>query len=88
MESMSGDASTEMEALGGGRQSAIVDSGMNQLANVGASVDLGDVGNWASTSLDSVMGLGKIIFGFMQIVSTLSVTFPAVPWPISLTGVW
>jgi len=37
---------------------------------------------------DRVEGLFKIILGFSQIISTLGVNLPTVPWPAFLTSVW
>jgi len=38
--------------------------------------------------LDQLMGLFKILLGFMQIISTMAVNLPEVPWPDSLTVTW
>jgi len=38
--------------------------------------------------LDQLMGLFKIVLGFMQIISTMAVNLPEVPWPDSLTVTW
>ena len=34
------------------------------------------------------VGLLKILLGFMQVVSTLTVNLPTVPWPSVLTSIW
>ena len=34
------------------------------------------------------MGLVKILLGFFQVISTLAVNLPAVPWPSALTSAW
>jgi hypothetical protein len=38
--------------------------------------------------LDDFMGLFKIVFGFAQVVSTLTINLPSIEWPNSLTEVW
>jgi hypothetical protein len=47
-----------------------------------------DVSNMFSCFDEKFIGLSKILFGFMQVVSTLAVTLPSVPWPTELTEVW
>ena len=38
--------------------------------------------------LSPFASMAKIFFGFCQIVSTFSNTFPSVPWPASFVGAW
>ena len=51
------------------------------------------LGNAIPAGFDSNMyqefvGLLKILLGFMQVVSTLTVNLPTVPWPSVLTSIW
>lgn len=38
--------------------------------------------------MEQVTSLGKIALGYVQVVSTLAVNLPSVPWPGALTGAW
>lgn len=37
---------------------------------------------------ETCMNLFKIVFGFAQVVSTLTVNLPTVPWPDAVVSAW
>ena len=38
--------------------------------------------------VEQVTNLGKIVLGYVQVISTLAVNLPSVPWPGELTSAW
>lgn len=38
--------------------------------------------------IDNLGGKMKIILSFYQVISTVDMNMPSVPWPVSLTGIW
>jgi len=100
---LTGHDDNQLAALGGGRQEQVVAGfrehvgGISSAFSEGLStldiqcdvkVDLAGVSSGVELILGSFQGLFKILFGFCQVVSTLAMNLPSVPWPISLTGVW
>ena len=94
MTGMDGD---QLAALGGGRDAKTVAEFKKNAAALGGSIgnslpsvdiDVASVGNTAQEAWDGFMGLFKILFGFLQVVSTLAINLPTVEWPASLTGLW
>jgi len=82
----------QLGAVGGGRDvKAVASFKKNAVAirdSISRRVPTAEIASEAGKAWDQVMGLFKILFGFLQIVSTLSINLPTVEWPVSLTGLW
>jgi len=61
---------------------------LQNAALAGLDPRLQKVAKLAKKMYGDFMGLFKILYGFLQVVSTLGVTLPSVPWPDALENIW
>ena len=83
----------EMGAMGGKSAQQNLADVQKSLPGIDVGIDMPSVDLSAAQAeleklWEQVTGLFKIVFGYLQVVSTLAVNLPSVPWPSELSGIW
>jgi len=81
-----GATSEDLQQGSGG--SDVLRSSMESLRASIEGLDIASVSNGVEDAWNKLQGLFKILFSFMQVVSSLSINLPSVNWPESVISIW